>query len=39
MPKTSNKTATNLDKLVGRNIRVHRLAAGMTQETLARNSV
>jgi transcriptional regulator with XRE-family HTH domain len=34
MPKTSNKTATNIDKMVGRNIRVHRLAAGMTQEDL-----
>jgi transcriptional regulator with XRE-family HTH domain len=34
MPKTSNKTATDIDKLIGRNIRVHRLAAGMTQEDL-----
>ena len=34
MPKTSNKTATKLDKFVGTHIRVHRLAAGFTQETL-----
>jgi hypothetical protein len=31
MPKTSNKKTTDIDKLVGRNILVHRLAAAMTQ--------
>jgi transcriptional regulator with XRE-family HTH domain len=34
MPKTSNKTATKIDKFVGTHIRVHRLAAGFTQEEL-----
>jgi transcriptional regulator with XRE-family HTH domain len=34
MPKTSNKAATKIDKLVGTNIRVHRLAAGLSQEEL-----
>lgn len=34
MPKTSNKSASKTDKLVGRNIRVHRLVKGMTQEVL-----
>jgi transcriptional regulator with XRE-family HTH domain len=34
MPKMSNKSATKIDKLVGRNIRVHRLAAEFTQEEL-----
>jgi transcriptional regulator with XRE-family HTH domain len=34
MPKTSNKTATKIDRLVGTHIRVHRLAAGITQEAL-----
>jgi transcriptional regulator with XRE-family HTH domain len=34
MPKTSNKSASKMDKLVGRNIRVHRLVKGLTQETL-----
>jgi transcriptional regulator with XRE-family HTH domain len=34
MPKMSNKSATKIDKLVGRNIRVHRLAAEFTQEGL-----
>ena len=34
MPKTSNKSATKVDKLVGLNIRVHRLAVGLTQEEL-----
>jgi transcriptional regulator with XRE-family HTH domain len=34
MPKTSNKAATKIDKLVGTNIRVHRLAAGLSQEAL-----
>jgi transcriptional regulator with XRE-family HTH domain len=34
MAKTSNKSATKIDKLVGRNIRVHRLAVGITQEEL-----
>jgi transcriptional regulator with XRE-family HTH domain len=34
MPKMSNKSATKIDKLVGRNIRVHRLAKDMTQEAL-----
>jgi transcriptional regulator with XRE-family HTH domain len=36
MAKTSNKSATNVDKLVGQNIRVHRLAAGITQEELGK---
>jgi transcriptional regulator with XRE-family HTH domain len=30
----SNKSATKVDKLIGRNIRVHRLAKEMTQEVL-----
>src|SRR6202161_1749708 len=34
MPKTSNKSASKTDKLVGRNIRVHRLVRGLTQEGL-----
>jgi transcriptional regulator with XRE-family HTH domain len=34
MPKTSNKSASRVDKLVGRNIRVHRLVRGLTQEGL-----
>ena len=34
MAKLSNKSATKTDKLVGRNIRVHRLTAGLTQEEL-----
>jgi transcriptional regulator with XRE-family HTH domain len=34
MPKTSNKSASKVDKLVGRNIRVHRLVKGLTQEVL-----
>lgn len=34
MPKTSNKSANKVDKLVGRNIRVHRLVRGLTQEGL-----
>jgi transcriptional regulator with XRE-family HTH domain len=34
MPRTSNKTATKIDKLVGTNIRVHRRVAGLTQEAL-----
>jgi transcriptional regulator with XRE-family HTH domain len=34
MPKTSNKSANRVDKLVGRNIRVHRLVRGLTQEGL-----
>jgi len=34
MPKTSNKSANRIDKLVGRNIRVHRLVRGLTQEGL-----
>jgi transcriptional regulator with XRE-family HTH domain len=34
MPKTSNKTATKIDKLVGTHVRVHRLAAGLTQVAL-----
>ena len=34
MPKTSNKSANRVDKLVGRNIRVHRLVRGPTQEGL-----
>lgn len=33
--KVSNKAATTTDKLVGRNIRIHRLLKGLTQETLA----
>jgi transcriptional regulator with XRE-family HTH domain len=35
MPKTSNKSPTSIDQLIGRNIRISRLAAGMTQEDLA----
>ncbi len=34
MRTTSNKSATKIDKMVGTNIRVHRLAAGITQEEL-----
>jgi transcriptional regulator with XRE-family HTH domain len=34
MAKTSNKSASRMDKLVGRNIRVHRLVKGLTQEGL-----
>lgn len=34
MPKPSNKSASRVDKLVGRNIRVHRLVRGLTQEGL-----
>jgi len=34
MAKTSNKSASRMDKLVGRNIRVHRLVRGLTQEGL-----
>jgi transcriptional regulator with XRE-family HTH domain len=34
MAKTSNKSANKVDKVVGRNIRVHRLVKGMTQEGL-----
>jgi transcriptional regulator with XRE-family HTH domain len=34
MAKTSNKSANKVDKIVGRNIRVHRLVRGMTQEGL-----
>jgi transcriptional regulator with XRE-family HTH domain len=34
LAQISNKSATNTDKLVGRNIRVHRLASGLTQEEL-----
>jgi transcriptional regulator with XRE-family HTH domain len=34
MSKTSNKSATKIDKLVGRNIRVRRLASGLTREEL-----
>jgi len=34
MPKISNKSATKIDKHVGTNIRLHRLAAGLTQEEL-----
>ena len=33
-PKTSNKSANKTDKLVGRNIRIHRLVRGLTQESL-----
>lgn len=32
--KTSNKTVTRTDKLIGRNVRIHRLAKGLTQEAL-----
>jgi transcriptional regulator with XRE-family HTH domain len=35
MAKTSNKSATKVDKLIGQNIRVRRLAIGFTQERLA----
>lgn len=34
MAKTSNKSASKMDKIVGRNIRVHRLIRGLTQEGL-----
>jgi transcriptional regulator with XRE-family HTH domain len=34
MSKASNKSATKIDRLVGRNIRVRRLARGLTQEEL-----
>ena len=34
MPKASNKSATKTDKLIGQNIRVHRLSKGLTQESL-----
>ena len=34
MPKVSNKSATKTDKIVGQNIRVHRLSKGLTQEGL-----
>jgi transcriptional regulator with XRE-family HTH domain len=34
MPKATTKSSTKIDKLVGTNIRVHRLAAGLTQEEL-----
>jgi transcriptional regulator with XRE-family HTH domain len=34
MAKTSNKSATKVDGIVGRNIRVHRLVKGLTQEEL-----
>jgi transcriptional regulator with XRE-family HTH domain len=33
-PKTSNKASTKIDRLVGRNIRVRRLASGLTQAEL-----
>jgi len=34
MPKTSTKSAGKIDQIVGRNIRVHRLVRGMSQEHL-----
>jgi transcriptional regulator with XRE-family HTH domain len=34
MAKTSNKSASKMDKLIGRNVRVHRLVRGLTQEVL-----
>jgi transcriptional regulator with XRE-family HTH domain len=34
MSKTSNKSSTKIDRLVGRNIRVRRLASGLTQQEL-----
>jgi len=34
MPKTSNKSASQTDKIVGRNIRIHRLVRGLTQTDL-----
>jgi transcriptional regulator with XRE-family HTH domain len=34
MPKASNKSATKTDKIVGQNIRVHRLSQGLTQDEL-----
>jgi transcriptional regulator with XRE-family HTH domain len=34
MSKTSNKSSTKIDKLVGRNVRVRRLAGGFTQGEL-----
>ena len=34
MAKTSNKSASKTDKIVGRNIRIHRLARGLTQSGL-----
>jgi transcriptional regulator with XRE-family HTH domain len=35
MPKTSNKSATKSDKLIGEKIRARRLKMGLTQEALA----
>ena len=32
--KISNKTVTKTDRLIGRNIRIHRLTKGLTQEAL-----
>jgi transcriptional regulator with XRE-family HTH domain len=37
MPKTSNKSASKTDKLVGRNIRIHRLVRGLTQAGLGKS--
>ena len=34
MAKTSNKSTTKTDKLVGQSVRVHRLSNGLTQEQL-----
>lgn len=35
MAKVNNRSATELDRVVGRNIRVQRLARGLSQESLA----
>jgi transcriptional regulator with XRE-family HTH domain len=35
MPKTSNKSATKIDKLIGEKIREERLKKGLSQEALA----
>ena len=37
MAKTSNKSASKTDKIVGRNIRIHRLARGLTQSGLGKS--
>jgi len=34
MPKTTNKSTTKMDKQIGQNIRIHRIAKGLTQTGL-----